>query len=116
LIPASSRQPDPDKSAAKTRDERRGLETFRHFAQRVGGESKRSAMSSIAISLLTTGMGAQPKTAWKTFNEGNGVCRDYAHLAIAFCGAMNIPTRYGTDYLGASGIMVRIRDRRWSGS
>ena len=25
------------------------------------------------------------KTAWEAFNEGNGVCRDYAHLAIAFC-------------------------------
>ena len=27
------------------------------------------------------------KTAWEAFNERNGVCRDYAHLAITFCRA-----------------------------
>lgn len=44
------------------------------------------------------------KTAWETFNEGNGVCRDYAHLAIALCRAMNIPARYCTGYLGDIGM------------
>jgi len=30
-------------------------------------------------------MAARPtKTAWEVFNEGRGVCRDYAHLAVAF--------------------------------
>ena len=28
-----------------------------------------------------------------------GVCRDYAHLAIAFCRALNIPARFVTGYL-----------------
>ena len=32
-----------------------------------------------------------------------GVCRDYAHLAIAFCRCMNIPARYCTGYLGDIG-------------
>ena len=40
------------------------------------------------------------RTAWEAFNEGNGVCRDYAHLAITFCRCMNIPARYCTGYLG----------------
>lgn len=40
------------------------------------------------------------RTAWEAFNEGHGVCRDYAHLAIAFCRCMNIPARYCTGYLG----------------
>ena len=44
------------------------------------------------------------KTAWETFNERTGVCRDYAHLAITFCRAMNIPARYCTGYLGDIGI------------
>jgi transglutaminase-like putative cysteine protease len=44
------------------------------------------------------------KTAWEAFNEGNGVCRDYAHLAISFCRCMNIPARYCTGYLGDIGI------------
>jgi transglutaminase-like putative cysteine protease len=44
------------------------------------------------------------KTAWGVFNEGTGVCRDYTHLAIAFCRCMNIPARYCTGYLGDIGI------------
>jgi transglutaminase-like putative cysteine protease len=43
-------------------------------------------------------------TAWDVFNEKTGVCRDYAHLAIAFCRCMNIPARYCTGYLGDIGM------------
>lgn len=44
------------------------------------------------------------KTAWDVFHEQTGVCRDYAHLAIAFCRCMNIPARYCTGYLGDIGM------------
>jgi transglutaminase-like putative cysteine protease len=44
------------------------------------------------------------KTAAEVFNEGRGVCRDYAHLAIAFCRCLNIPARYCTGYLGDIGV------------
>ena len=44
------------------------------------------------------------KTANEAFNERVGVCRDYAHLAIAFCRCMNIPARYCTGYLGDIGM------------
>ena len=43
------------------------------------------------------------RTAWEAYNEGIGVCRDYAHLAIALCRCMNIPARYCTGYLGDYG-------------
>jgi transglutaminase-like putative cysteine protease len=43
------------------------------------------------------------RTAWEAFNEGRGVCRDYAHLAIAFCRCLNIPARYCSGYLGDMG-------------
>jgi transglutaminase-like putative cysteine protease len=43
------------------------------------------------------------RTALGAYNEGLGVCRDYAHLAIAFCRCMNIPARYCTGYLGDVG-------------
>jgi len=43
------------------------------------------------------------KTAWEAFQERRGVCRDYAHLAIAFCRCMNIPARYCAGYLGDMG-------------
>jgi transglutaminase-like putative cysteine protease len=40
------------------------------------------------------------RTALEAYVEGVGVCRDYAHLAIALCRCMNIPARYCTGYLG----------------
>jgi transglutaminase-like putative cysteine protease len=43
------------------------------------------------------------RTAHEAFDEGRGVCRDYAHLAIALCRCMNIPARYCTGYLGDMG-------------
>jgi len=44
------------------------------------------------------------KTAWDAHEERRGVCRDFAHLAIALCRCMNIPARYCTGYLGDIGI------------
>ncbi|MGB7218388.1 MAG: transglutaminase family protein [Vicinamibacterales bacterium] len=43
------------------------------------------------------------RSALETLNERTGVCRDYAHLAIAFCRCMNIPARYCTGYLSDVG-------------
>ena len=45
------------------------------------------------------------KTAWNAYAEGRGVCRDYAHLAIALCRCMNIPAHYCTGYLGDIGVL-----------
>ena len=44
------------------------------------------------------------RSAWEAFHDRTGVCRDYAHLAIAFCRCMNIPARYCTGYLGDIGM------------
>ena len=44
------------------------------------------------------------KTAWEAFNERQGVCRDFAHLAITLCRCLNIPARYCTGYLGDIGV------------
>jgi len=46
------------------------------------------------------------KGAYEAYVEKQGVCRDYAHLAIAFCRCMNIPARYCTGYLGDIGVPV----------
>ncbi|HEY0328405.1 MAG TPA: transglutaminase family protein [Rhodopseudomonas sp.] len=43
------------------------------------------------------------RTAYEAYQERQGVCRDYAHLALAFCRCMNIPARYCTGYLGDMG-------------
>ena len=44
------------------------------------------------------------RSASEGHREQVGVCRDYAHLAIALCRCMNIPARYCTGYLGDIGI------------
>ena len=44
------------------------------------------------------------RSAAEAFDERRGVCRDFAHLAIAFCRCMNIPARYATGYLGDIGV------------
>ncbi|HEY0716023.1 MAG TPA: transglutaminase family protein [Streptosporangiaceae bacterium] len=38
-------------------------------------------------------------TAADVFESGLGVCRDFTHLAISFCRALNIPARYVFGYL-----------------
>ena len=44
------------------------------------------------------------RTAHEAFMERQGVCRDFAHLAVALCRCMNIPARYCTGYLGDIGV------------
>jgi transglutaminase-like putative cysteine protease len=44
------------------------------------------------------------RTAWETYHERVGVCRDFTHLAVALCRAMNIPARYCTGYLADVGM------------
>ncbi|TNC59122.1 transglutaminase-like domain-containing protein [Rubellimicrobium roseum] len=40
------------------------------------------------------------RTAHSSLKEGKAVCRDFAHLVIAFARALNIPARYVSGYLG----------------
>ncbi len=44
------------------------------------------------------------RTASEGHQEQVGVCRDFAHLAVALCRSMNIPARYCTGYLGDIGV------------
>lgn len=44
------------------------------------------------------------RTALGALIDGTGVCRDYTHLAVAFCRCMNIPARYCTGYLSDIGM------------
>lgn len=44
------------------------------------------------------------KTAFEAHQEQQGVCRDFAHLAVTLCRCMNVPARYATGYLGDIGI------------
>jgi transglutaminase-like putative cysteine protease len=44
------------------------------------------------------------RTAAEAYEERIGVCRDFAHLAVAFCRCLNIPARYCNGYLGDIGV------------
>lgn len=44
------------------------------------------------------------RTASEAHAEQVGVCRDFAHLAIALCRALNIPARYANGYMGDIGV------------
>jgi transglutaminase-like putative cysteine protease len=49
-------------------------------------------------------MARSTRTAAEAIEERVGVCRDYAHVALAMLRAMNIPARYANGYLGDIGI------------
>jgi transglutaminase-like putative cysteine protease len=46
------------------------------------------------------------RAALGVYTERVGVCRDFQHLAITFCRALNIPARYATGYLGDIGVVL----------
>jgi transglutaminase-like putative cysteine protease len=45
------------------------------------------------------GSGSPDLSASQVILRGYGVCRDFAHVAIALCRAFNLPTRYVTGHL-----------------
>ena len=44
-------------------------------------------------------------TAVDVYESGAGVCRDFTHLAVTFCRALNLPARYVFGYLPDIGVM-----------
>jgi transglutaminase-like putative cysteine protease len=45
------------------------------------------------------GSGRPDLSAYDVIQRGYGVCRDFAHTAIALCRALNLPARYVTGHL-----------------
>ncbi|MCF3652350.1 transglutaminase-like domain-containing protein [Synoicihabitans lomoniglobus] len=45
------------------------------------------------------GAGRSDLTACNIFEQRYGVCRDFAHLTIALCRALNVPARYASGHL-----------------
>ena len=50
------------------------------------------------------GFARATKTAAEAHEERQGVCRDFAHLAVTLCRCLNVPARYTTGYLGDIGV------------
>jgi transglutaminase-like putative cysteine protease len=76
------------------------------FSSTQPGWARVHAIATFVHNHITFGYAhASPnKTALSAYRERTGVCRDFAHLGIAFCRAMNIPARYCTGYLGDIGV------------
>lgn len=59
------------------------------------GEQVRAICAWIDTNLAyTPGATDSRSSAWDVWLSRKGVCRDYTHLAVAFCRALSIPARY----------------------
>jgi transglutaminase-like putative cysteine protease len=78
------------------------------FGEVAPGWGRVKAICTWVNSKVTFGYNfARPtKTAVDVFTERTGVCRDFQHLAVTFCRALNIPARYVTGYLGDIGVQL----------
>lgn len=76
------------------------------FGNAPTGWARVQAITAFVNQHVTFGyqFGRANKTASEVFREKTGVCRDFAHLAVSLCRAMNIPARYASGYLGDIGI------------
>jgi transglutaminase-like putative cysteine protease len=83
-------------------------EAWRLFGNVAPGWSRVQAVCDFVHQHIAFGYHfARPtKTASETYAERQGVCRDYAHLAITLLRCLNIPARYCTGYLGDIGVPV----------
>jgi transglutaminase-like putative cysteine protease len=78
-----------------------GHEAWQRFGHLAPGWSRVQAIVDFVHDHLTWVAGASNPwtTAADAYRAGQGVCRDYAHLAITFCRALNIPARYVFGYI-----------------
>ena len=76
------------------------------FGGTTPGWSRVQAIVDFVHNHLTFGyhFARSTRTAAEAFEERVGVCRDFAHLAVALCRCMNIPARYCNGYLGDIGV------------
>jgi transglutaminase-like putative cysteine protease len=81
-------------------------EAWRLFGHLAPGWSRVQAVCDFAHNHIAFGYQyARPtKTAWNVYGERQGVCRDFAHLAITLLRCLNIPARYCTGYVGDIGV------------
>jgi transglutaminase-like putative cysteine protease len=78
-----------------------GHEAWQRFGQLPGGWDRVQAIVDYVHGHLQFMPGSSNPwtTAVDADRAGQGVCRDFAHLAISFCRALNIPARYVFGYI-----------------
>jgi transglutaminase-like putative cysteine protease len=80
-------------------------EAWSRFAGTAPGWARVQAICDFVHTHVEFGYGhaLSTRTASQTLSERRGVCRDFAHLAVALCRCMNIPARYCTGYISDIG-------------
>jgi transglutaminase-like putative cysteine protease len=78
-----------------------GHEAWQRFGDLMPGWGRVQAVVDYVHGCLEWVSGASNPwtTAVDAYRAGQGVCRDFAHLAITFCRALNIPARYVFGYI-----------------
>ncbi len=83
-----------------------GHEAWQRFGQLAPGWRRVQAIVDYVHTHLQFVPGASNPwtTAADAYRSRQGVCRDFAHLAITFCRALNIPARYVFGYIPDIGV------------
>src|SRR5487761_2196072 len=83
-----------------------GHEAWQRFGQMQPGWARVQAIVDYVHGHLEFAPGSSNPwtTAVDAYRARQGVCRDFAHLAITFCRAMNIPARYVFGYIPDIGV------------
>jgi len=85
-----------------------GHEAWQRFGQMEPGWGRVQAIVDYVHGHLEFAPGSSNPwtTAVDAYRSRQGVCRDFAHLAITFCRAMNIPARYVFGYIPDIGVPI----------
>lgn len=81
-------------------------EAWRLFSNTLEGWPRVQAICDwIHREVIYDGLGSTSHTSgYQAYQARRGVCRDFAHIAICFCRALNIPARYVYGYLPDIGV------------
>jgi transglutaminase-like putative cysteine protease len=81
-------------------------EAWRLFGNMAPGWARVQAVCDYVHDIMNFGYqySRPTRSAYEAYNERQGVCRDFAHLATTFCRCLNVPTRYCTGYITDIGL------------
>ncbi len=81
-------------------------EAWARFGDVPAGWARAQAVNDFVHDYISFGYehARDTRSAEETFEERRGVCRDMAHLALAFFRALNMPARYCTGYVSDVGV------------
>jgi transglutaminase-like putative cysteine protease len=75
-------------------------DAYQRFGHIEGGWTQVQAVCDWLHTNITYSAGSTASTTgWDAYQKRGGVCRDFAHLGVSFCRALNFPARYVSGYL-----------------